>query len=449
MTFRFGFFSPLLLAALLFPSAGAGAAPGIAPERMTPVVRAVQQAAPAVVNIFSSRVVERTAPFPSLFNDPFFAPWFGQKSNREVQQNLGSGVVIDRGRKLVLTNAHVIAGASEITLRLLDGREFPARLVGSDADFDLAVLSVEGNADLPELSMGDSDGLLIGEPVIAIGNPFGFSHTVTTGVVSALHRTVEAQDTLYTDFIQTDAAISPGNSGGPLLDITGRLIGINTAVHASAEGIGFAIPINKARRVVEELLDSGRIKPIWLGLEGQDVDQRMAAYLGLHAPRGMIVTWVSENTPAPRAGIESGDIIVRMNETPVADRGTYLGVLRTTAPHQPIVLRVVRRAGGEKTIRLTPEIFTQTTARRTAYERWGVEILAHGGKGLAVSRVRPRSPAEGVGIQAGDLLVTVGGMEVPDQEAFTSAVARYRMHGNLIFLVGRGGRGYYVRLRMN
>ncbi|MFW5734018.1 MAG: trypsin-like peptidase domain-containing protein, partial [Oceanidesulfovibrio sp.] len=249
--------------------------------RRTPVVRAVEKISPAVVNITTDREVTRDMPFGSG-NDllaPFFREFFGDLPKRSYNhQSMGSGVIIDGKRGLVLSNAHVISGATSVRARLADGREFQAQLVGSDPDFDLAVLRLENAAELPQVPLGDSEDILIGETVIAIGNPFGFTHTVTTGVVSAVKRSIRTDHGIYTDFIQTDAAINPGNSGGPLLNLNGQLIGINTAIHAQAEGIGFAIPVNKAKRVVGELLGRGRVGPVWLGLAGQNIDPGTASY---------------------------------------------------------------------------------------------------------------------------------------------------------------------------
>ena len=255
--------------------------------RVTPVVTAVQAVAPAVVNITSARTVERRGGMGPFFDDEFFHPFGNQGPQRQTQESLGSGVIIDGAKGLVLTNAHVIAGGTSIKARLLDGRVLDASLVGSDPDFDVAILRLAGGERLPQAAMGDSNDIMIGETAIAIGNPFGYTNTVTTGVVSAVGRSLKHEGGAYADLIQTDAAINPGNSGGPLVNLAGEVIGINMAIQAGAEGIGFAIPINKARRVVAQLVDGGQVIPAWLGLSGQDVDGRTARYFGLDRPRGM------------------------------------------------------------------------------------------------------------------------------------------------------------------
>ncbi|MFP4071682.1 MAG: trypsin-like peptidase domain-containing protein [Desulfovibrionales bacterium] len=447
--------TPLLLAlwvcCLLFPLRTGNAQEDL---RRTPVVRAVQAVAPSVVNIQTRKVVERSNdPFGQFFSrrddvfSPFLREFFGPgTSRRHIQQSLGSGVIIDREQSFVLTNAHVIAGASEISVRLLDGREFPAELVGSDPDFDLALLRLESGQPLPHVELGDSDGLLIGETVIAIGNPFGFSHTVTTGVVSATSRTIETKHGLFTDFIQTDAAINPGNSGGPLLDITGRLVGINTAIFAEAQGIGFAIPINKAKRVIDELVSHGRVQPVWLGVSGQDVDQRIASYLGLPAVSGMLVNEVFPSTPARDAGIRPGDVIQTVNGYSIKDKTHYLDILRNYTRGREVELGILRQ-GEHVAISIRPQSLTADIARQLAADRWGLQVQDSGpGRGLAIVSVRPGGPAAVLGIQEGDRLINVAGMDLATVDDFVSAFSRNRMHSSVIVLVARGGRGFYLRL---
>lgn len=440
----------LCLVALAAAPAAAGAKDDTL--RMTPVVRAVQAVSPAVVNITTAKVVERDVnPFGGLFNDqlmnPMLREFFGSRGKqRFTRQSLGSGVIIDGHAGLVLTNAHVIMGATEIKARLLDGRVFDAELVGSDPDFDLAVLRLDASGDLPQVHLGDSDNLLMGETVIAIGNPFGFSHTVTTGVISALNRTVRTEHGAYTDFIQTDAAINPGNSGGPLLNIYGELIGVNTAIQANAEGIGFAIPIDKARRVVDELVSVGTVQPVWLGLSGQSVDQPTASYFGLDAVKGLLVTEIFDDTPAKEAGLRPGDLVLSFDGNPVQDKERYLEYLRNYTRGEDVTLTILRQ-GRTGEVTLSVRAFPAERARAMAWARWGVEVRESGGA-LAVVRVRGGSPAEKLGLRAGDGLVKVGGMRLGRMSDFVHAFMRYRMQNALLLLVRRGERGYYVRLRI-
>lgn len=416
--------------------------------RLTPVVRTVRNVAPAVVNIHTARIVEQEInPFGTLFDDRMFRHFFGDRdlTRRFEQRSLGSGVIIDGRTGLVLTNAHVIEGASTIRVRLLDGRQFEGELVGSDPDFDLAVLRLKDARDLPQVAMGDSSDMMIGETVIAIGNPFGFGNTVTTGVVSAMGRTVETRQGTFTDFIQTDAAINPGNSGGPLMNLAGELVGINTAIYAEAQGIGFAIPINKARRVVDELVSLGRVQAVWLGLEGQDVDERMAGYLELDAARGMLVTQVHE--PAvERAGIGPGDVILAVGKVEVEDRAHYLRILRNFTLGQDVRLDVAGQRG-RRTVAVTLQSFTDKKATDLAEDRWGIRVQALG-RELAVSAVKAGSPAARLGLRQGDVLVKIAGDPQASVTDFARAFKRYRMANTVMLLVERDGRGYHVRLRI-
>jgi Do/DeqQ family serine protease len=425
------------------------ARPGPDPRR-TPVVEAVETSSPAVVNITSTRVVERS--LGRLFGPRglgrFLDEMYGLPGRRYKKENLGSGVVVDGSRGLVLTNAHVISGASEILVRLQDGRELEAQLLGADPDFDLAVLQVDSSQDLPEAAMGDSSNIYIGETVIAIGNPFGYAHTVTTGVVSALKRSVRAQDQVLTDFIQTDAAVNPGNSGGPLVNVNGRVIGITTAIHAQAEGIGFAIPINKAKRVMQELLAKGSVSPVWLGLSGQDVDQRIASYFGLSKVRGMLVTAVHKPSPAAEAGLRPGDLLLRLDAVAVQDKDHYLKLLRNFTDKQTIQV-TLQRDDKSATRTLQAEALDRGRILELAWNRWGVRPGARPGTaGLALDAVKQGSPAAELGLRPGDALLQVGNTRIENAADFAEAYLRHRMQGVLLLRVLRGGKLYHARMAL-
>ena len=423
-----------LLALVLFCAAPARADND---PRLTPVVQAVRQVAPAVVNITTTN--SRQDPFQPRPGHGGF-------------QSLGSGVIIDGDASLVLTNAHVISGATEILVRLLDGREFTADLVGADPDFDLAVLKMRGATHLPEVRMGDSDGLLMGEPVIAIGNPYGYTHTVTTGVVSALNRTLFTQDGAYFDFIQTDAAINPGNSGGPLLDILGRLIGINTAIHAEGQGIGFAIPINKAKRVVAELLETGRVSPIWLGLFGRDMDEPTAQNMGLSRVQGLVVTEVAPGSPASQGGIRPGHAVLAINANSVLDKNHFVDLVKNYTKSDTLRL-TVRDGRTEFTVRLKPQALSEPDILGLAADRWGIVVSydpPHGkpGQGVLVDAIRPGSPAARLGLAKGDVLHHMGNIRLRVPQDFSSAFLRYRMQSTVLIRVERTGRLYYVKMSL-
>ncbi len=438
----------LIAFCLLAPVPFSAGAAGSEQLRRTPVVEAVQKASPAVVNIQASKVIERkSSPFADFFgSDRFFQDIFPGQKRRFVQRSLGSGVIIDGAKRLVLTNSHVITGASDISVRLLDGRSFQADLVGSEPDFDLALLKLSGEGALPEVSVGSSDDLLIGESVIAIGNPYGFSHTVTTGVISAVDRTVDTKQGTFMGFIQTDAAINPGNSGGPLLNLLGEVVGINTAIYAEAQGIGFAIPINKAKNVVQELVSHGSVQPVWLGLAGQDVDQRTASYFGLDRPRGMLITEVFEQTPAQKAGLRSGDILLSLEGTEIKGKNHYVRLIRNLTREAQVELTLWREQQA-RTLRLKPAGFSRERALALAEERWGLRVR-QGDQALVVSQVRSSSPAQELGLRAGDRIYKIAGQPMESLEDFVQSFIRYRMQQSLMLLVARGDRGYYVRLRL-
>lgn len=417
--------------------------------RITPVVRAVQKASPAVVNISVTRIVERGDSPLKLFGGEAFEmllEGLPAPQRKYRSQSTGSGVIINGRKGLVLTNAHVLTGGSDIKVKMINGEEFQAEIVGSDADFDLAVLKIKGAKNLPQVAMGDSSDIYIGETVIAIGNPFGYTHTVTTGVVSALKRTVKSKEGAFTDFIQTDAAINPGNSGGPLLNIMGDLIGINTAIQARAEGIGFAIPINRAKRVVKELLASGKVSPVWLGMSGQDLDQGSASYFGLSRVYGMLVTDVYKETPAAYAGIRPGDIILSINGIEVQDKDGYLGLLRVQTRSEDVDIAVLHD-GKVRNIVVRPQSLDLKQIRSQAWSRWGLVVDKDSrGRGMLVGKVRKHSASAKLGLQPGDKIHQIGNQRVRSQQDFLDAFLRYRMNNKVMLKVQRGRNFYYVKL---
>ena len=439
--------APVLLFLALVSSLCFAAAPAVAADRRTPVVRAVEAVSPSVVNITVTSMVRGGG---SPFGDPFFDQFFKEFSDQRPRrsQSLGSGVIIDGDKALVLTNAHVVASGGDISVRLKDGREFKADLVGSDADFDLAVLKLEKGEGLPQVSMGDSDGIFIGETVIAIGNPFGYSNTVTTGVVSALNRPMKTNNGSYGSFIQTDAAINPGNSGGPLLNINGELIGINTAIQARAEGIGFAIPINKAKHVVAELLDSGHVSPIWLGLFGQDVDQAAARYFDLKDLNGMLVAEVYPGTPAENARIKPGDVVLAFNGRTLADKSDYMTRLFSVTKSESVDLDVLRE-GRRLRLHLRPQVLDKDKALNLVRNRWGFELADRAkGPGAEVTGVVPGSAAAKLGLKQGDIIHQIGNRSLRSGIDLLNAFLRNRMQKTVMMRVQRGRNLYTVRLTL-
>jgi len=307
------------------PLVGAQQAGDRQSPRRNAVVKAVEDVSAAVVNISSEYEVSgQLSPFIRFDMDTFFRDFFERHfETRRKLSSRGSGVIIDGERGFILTNEHVVEKSGTITVVLKDGREFKPEIIGADPESDLAVLQIQSDKTLPAIPMGDSGDIMIGETVIAIGNPFGFSNSVTTGVISAINRSVRTKNRVYHDFLQTDASINPGNSGGPLLNINGELIGVNTAIYAKAEGIGFAIPINTAKKIVSDLIAYGQVIHAWLGLTVQNIDQRLAGYLNLPSDKGIVVKDLAPGSPAAGAGIREGDVILAIGDQAIQSVSDY------------------------------------------------------------------------------------------------------------------------------
>ncbi len=408
--------------------------------RVTPVVQAVKDVGPAVVNITSTQVVrERFRPFMEEF---FANPFWNMPQQQRTRTSLGSGIIVDGQKGLVLTNAHVIAGGQVVKINLLDGREFEADVVGAEADFDIAVLKIRGAKNLPMVRMGQDADLMPGETVIAIGNPFGFSHTVTTGVISATDRTVRSSGGIITDLIQTDAAINPGNSGGPLLNIVGELIGINTVIDARAQGIGFAIPISKAQRVMQDILGQGQVSPLWLGIQGQDIDQGLAMALNLKKTQGVLVASVYAHSAAAEGGLTSGDVLVRMGNTSLRDKQDYLQVLRNHTPGKALQVQIWRREKA-MTITLMPQVFTDAQVIAVFEKRLGLSLSENGRK-LVVTRVQSQGPASM--LQEGDIILGLGNKKTENLQDFLNVFRGQRMSQQILIHLQRGRKAYYTRI---
>lgn len=304
---------------------------------------AAKQAMPAVVNIFTSKEVKnRHQPY---MDDPLFRRFFGDRFDDEEQQqqsSLGSGVIVSQ-QGFILTNHHVIEAADEIQVALADGRDVPAKLVGADPETDLAVLRVDLK-NLPAMTFGSSDNIKIGDVVLAIGNPFGVGQTVTMGIVSAVGRSHLGINT-FENFIQTDAAINPGNSGGALIDVSGHLIGINSAIYSRSggnQGIGFTIPVSLAKNIMEQIIQKGVVTRGWIGVEVQDVTPELAESFNLGAQHGALIAGVLRNAPADKADIHPGDVVVDIAGKPVTDSSQLLNLISALPPGKPAKIKVIR-----------------------------------------------------------------------------------------------------------
>ncbi len=471
----------LLAGMALSPAAFAqgGAAPkgaaGGGPERVlqdleNAFISVADRVMPAVVNVSvkpkkSAAAEGGEAPdveqrFKDFFGPEFFDRFFRRRGPREEGRAAGSGVIVD-AQGVILTNNHVVENAAEIEVRLSDDRKFKATLVGRDPKTDLAVLRIEAPAgSLPVATLGDSDSLRVGQWAIAIGNPFGLDRTVTVGIISATGRTRVGVAT-YEAFIQTDASINPGNSGGPLLNLQGKVIGINTAIVATGQGIGFSIPINMARDVMAQLVARGRVVRGWLGIVIQDLTDDLAAGFGLSRAHGVLVSDVMAGSPAESGGMKAGDVIVEFAGAPVRDvtelqkrvaavepgRPASVAVIRDRSParltvkigEQPAEETQVAALPREESLGLTVEPLTSETA-----ERFKLSARA----GVVVTAVAPDSSGAEAGIRAGDAILEVNRQPVTDVGGFRRLMAAVRPGDVVPVYVQRGGGGNeYVVLK--
>ncbi len=439
-----------VLAAALLAAPAAARPPALpraderpSPNRRTPVVVAVERVRSAVVNVSAEELVRIRVPSEraSSMGDLLFGDLFERPRYRKgyAVTSLGSGVIVSPDG-YVLTNNHVVERGARLRVGLLDGRELIAKVVGTDPSSDLAVLKLATRERLPFVPMGRSDDLLIGETVIAIGNPFGLAHTVTTGVVSAVHRNFKAGDRTLFDFVQTDASINPGNSGGPLLDIDGRLVGVNTAILGErSAGIGFAIPIDRARRIAEDLIAHGEVREGYLGLSVGDLPRRDGRVDG--GSGGVKVTGVDAGSPAARAGIRVGDRVEAVNGEPPQGAAELTFRLRDLPIGGTARLELSRGSGARVTAAVTAVDLTPPRAGELVQQRIGITVGAErvaAGALVVLRAVARGSPAAAAGLQPGDVVREVNSAEVSTVDAFRRAAARARRSGQLVLLVQRG-----------
>jgi serine protease Do len=461
----------LLLAAVTGQVAAAGPPNRVSLERgFAPVV---QKCLPAVVNVSSSKIVRSTGGAQSqLFSDPLFQQLFGDQFSRQVQkprkeweESLGSGVIVSSDG-YILTNEHVVDGASHVKIVLGDQREFEAHIVGKDAATDIAVLKVDATG-LPILPFGDSGKMRPGDFVLAIGNPFGLSQTVTMGIVSAVGRgDLGIED--YEDFIQTDAAINPGNSGGALINVDGELIGINTAILSGGggnQGVGFAIPINMARAVMDQILNNGHVVRGWLGITLQPVTAEIEGAFGLSGePRGALVADVASKSPAAEAGLATGDIILELNGQGVPDSRDLSLKIAMMAPETTMRLKILRNGveqeitvslGEEPTAPQKPESSSATTASAAPATLGGVTViqltpdicqqlhLPLATRGVILTGVDSASFAAEAGLEHGDVIEQVNHEPISSTAEFQAAILAAGRKPTLL-LVSRGGSTRFV-----
>jgi len=330
--------------------------------------------------------------------------------------------------------------------------------VGTDPESDLAVLKIETKNELPSITMGRSDDLMIGETVIAIGNPFGLSHTVTTGVISALNRSVRTKGGVYHNFVQIDASINPGNSGGPLLNINGELIGINTAIYSGAEGIGFAIPIDRAKAIVSDLINYGRVHTAWLGIAVQDLNENLINYFHLPVQYGALITETLSGSPAKEKGLKRGDVITEINKNTIKSSRDYYDNLSQHTANEIIHVGFFRD-GKKQQIHIKSAPFPPDLALDLAFERLGfrVEELTRSlarkyrlkeKEGLVIVAINKGSQAHSIGLAPGDIIKGINDLSVKTEEDFKKAIIRYRLKEKITVLIQRGWRVYSISFKM-
>ncbi len=415
----------------------------------------LEQVTPAVVNIATEGKVQvRLNPF---FSDPFFRRFFNvpdQPVERKTQ-SLGSGVIVDAKRGLVLTNYHVIANALQITVTLSDGRQLEAELIGTDPQTDVAVVKISAE-DIVDIKTGDSDELRVGDFVVAIGEPFGLGQTVTSGIVSALSRSGLGIEE-YENFIQTDAAINPGNSGGALVNLRGELVGINTAIFSSSGGnigIGFAIPINLAMQITEQLLEYGKVQRGFLGVSAQDLTPVLAEAFGLEQNKGAVITSVDEGSPAGKAGLQPGDILLKINGRKVRNAGDVRNSFGLLTIGEHVVFDILRAGKNKKISTIVvaaKEEVSSPVAINKRLEGVTVNELSeehqYYGKieGVHVVDVERGSPAWRSGLRQGDVITSVNRQPVKDVPIFLKLV-----NGKdepLLFRILRGNAAAFIVIK--
>jgi serine protease Do len=430
----------------------------------------IEQLRPKVVNISTTSEGETPRMPPQPFGrgeDPFrefwepFERFFGPMPPRQFRQrSLGSGFIINRDG-LILTNNHVVENATEIVVKLANEKEYKAKLIGRDAKTDIAVIKIEANdEDLSPAPLGDSDKLRVGEWVIAIGNPFGLEHTVTSGIVSAKGRFIGQGS--YDDFIQTDAAINPGNSGGPLINLEGEVVGINSAIFSRSGGnigIGFAIPINLAKELLPELQEKGKVTRGWLGVYIQRVTPDIAESLGLEKAEGALVADVMANTPAAKAGIEVGDVITEFDGHKIKDSTELPTVVARTPIGRKSTVKVIRRGKVHKLTVEIGELSDEEVVAEGSPETYGLSVqtltpdiaetlgIDPATRGVVVAGVEPGSAAEDAGLQRGDIILEVNRETVSDRDEYRNALKKAKQDKTVLFLVRRGENTIFLALK--
>lgn len=457
-----------LIFTVLFTAFALSPSPAAAKQSPPDFVELARRLKPTVVNIGTEkkpRLQKRQQP-RSFNNSPygsdpfqdFFEKFFeDQRPQNQRQKSLGSGFIISADG-YILTNNHVVDGADEIKVKFANGKELKGELKGSDAKLDLALIKVTSNEKLPVADLGDSDGIEVGEWVLAIGNPFGLSETVTAGIVSAKGRVIGSGP--YDDFIQTDASINPGNSGGPLFNAKGEVIGINSAIVAGGQGIGFAIPVNMAKSIISQLREKGKVTRGWIGVSIQPVTKDLADSFGLAAEKGALVSEVVPESPAEKGGVKSGDIIIAFDGKEIKEMNDLPRLVAATAAGKGVPVKVIRD-GKEERLTLVIEKLkdgdddsgaeTQDKLGLTVKDltkELAASLRIKDSTGVVVTDVRSDSLAMSAGIQRGDLIREVNGNSITKAEEYEKVLSSLKKDKVIRLLIRHGESSRYVAIKV-
>ncbi len=423
---------------------------------------------PAVVNIRTEKTVKvsRNRNYEDFFNDPFFRRFFGdrgrsrRKRPKQKQQSLGSGIIISSDGYIV-SNNHVVAGADKITVHLSDKRKFTAKIIGTDEKSDIALIKIEKKVNnLPVAPLGNSSKIHVGDFAIAIGNPFGLNWTFTFGVISATGRnTAVDPNAPFKNYIQTDVSINPGNSGGPLLNINGQVVGINSAIYSRSGGsigIGFAIPINIAKNVVKQLLEKGKVERGYIGTMIQDIDEKLAKYYNLDRTRGVLLTKIEADSPAKKAGLKSGDVVLEVNGEKVESANDLVLKISSTIPGNKVKLTLLRN-GTKIKIDVTVGKRSEGIAKLESGEYWlgmkfgdlntykdKMNIPDEITRGIVLIEIKEGSEAENVGLQAGDIVDMINNKKIKNINSLLSFIKKNGNKKQFLMRIIRNGRIYFV-----